>query len=116
MYLKSVRDSNGNYAFRDELVAGTFWGFPYYDTTNIPINLGSGDKSEIQLVDMADVLLGESNTLEVTASDVAAYWDGSAVQSALSKDLTVLRVLAHHDLQVRHAESLVLMDGVDWAP
>jgi HK97 family phage major capsid protein len=116
MYLMTVRDTNGNFAFRDEMVGGTFWGYPFYQTTVIPNTLGSGDKSEIQLADMADVLLGEAGTLEVSASDVAAYFDGSAVQAAFSKDLTVLRVLAHHDLQVRHEESLVMLDGVDWSP
>jgi HK97 family phage major capsid protein len=116
MYLKSVRDSNGNFAFRDELLAGTFWGFPYFSTTNIPINLGSGNKSEIYLVDMADVLLGESNFLQVDASNTAAYHDGTSVVSAFSKDQTVVRVIAHHDLGVRHPESLAVIEAVDWSP
>jgi len=116
MYLMQVRDSNGNFAFRDEMAGGRFWGFPFVSTTTIPDTLGSGDKSEIYLFDTADVILGEVNRLEVSASDVAAYYDGSAVQAAFSKDQTVLRVLAHHDLGVRHEESLVVIEGVDWAP
>lgn len=116
MYLKSVRDSNGNFAFKAELDAGTFWTFPYFSTTNIPINLGSGDKSEIYLVDMADVLLGEANFLQVDASNTAAYHDGSNVVSAFSKDQTVVRVIAHHDLGIRHEESLAVIEAVDWSP
>ena len=116
MYLFQVRDSNGNFAHRDEMVGGTFWGFPFTATTTIPDTLGSGDKSEIYFVDMADVILGEVNRLEVSASDVAAYYDGSAVQAAFSRDQTVLRVLAHHDLGVRHEESLVMIEAVDWTP
>lgn len=116
-YLLSVRDANGNFAFRDEMLRGTLWGFPYGSTTEIPTNLGAGtDESEIMLCDWADILLGESNTLEIMASDVAAYYDGSAVQAAFSLDQTVLRLIAHHDVQVRHEASLALMDTVKWTP
>jgi HK97 family phage major capsid protein len=116
-YLLSVRDANGNFAYREEMLRGTLWGFPFASTTEMPTNLGGGsDESEIILCDMSDVLLGESNTLEVMASDVAAYYDGSQVQAAFSLDQTVLRLIAHHDLQVRHEETLSLMEQVKWIP
>jgi HK97 family phage major capsid protein len=116
-YLLSVRDANGNFAYRDEMLRGTLWGFPYGSTTEFPTNLGSGsDESQIMLADFADILLGESNTLEVMASDVAAYHDGSAVQAAFSLDQTVLRLIAHHDIGVRHEESLSVMNAVKWTP
>jgi len=54
--------------------------------------------------------------VEVTASDVAAYHDGSQVQAAFSRDQTVIRLLAHHDLGVRHEESLVMIEAVTWTP
>lgn len=113
MFLKQIRDGNGNYAFKAELDGGNFWGFPYKDTTEVPINL-SGTDTEIHLIDFADVLLGEANTLEVSSSEEATYWDGSALQSAFVRDLTLLKVLAHHDLAVRHEESLVRLDAVKW--
>jgi hypothetical protein len=50
------------------------------------------------------------------ASDVAAYFDGAQVQAAFSLDQTVLRLIAHHDLAVRHEESLSVMTGVLWTP
>lgn len=116
-FLLSLRDGNGNFVYRDEMLRGTLWGFPYGSTTEIPTNLGGGgDESEVMLLDFADVLLGESNTLEVMASDVAAYFDGSQVQAAFSLDQTVIRLIAHHDLQVRHEESLALMNEVIWVP
>jgi HK97 family phage major capsid protein len=116
LYLMTARDSNGNFAFRDEMLMGSFWRFPYFSTTNIPINLGSGDKSEIYLVDMADVLLGEANFLQVDASNTAAYHDGTSVVSAFSKDQTVVRIIAHHDLGIRHEESVAVIEAVDWSP
>jgi HK97 family phage major capsid protein len=116
-FLLSLRDGNGNFAYRDEMLRGTLWGFPYGSTTEMPTNLGTGgDESEIMLADFADILLGESNTLEVMASDVAAYFDGTQVQAAFSLDQTVIRLIAHHDLQVRHEESLALMNEVVWVP
>jgi HK97 family phage major capsid protein len=115
-YLLQVRDTNGNFAYRDEMLRGTLWGIPYGSTTEIPTNLGGGTESEIMLCDFADILLGESNALEVMASDVAAYYDGSAVQAAFSLDQTVLRLIAHHDIAVRHEESLSLMENVKWIP
>ncbi len=116
MWLKQIRDGNGNFAFKDELDKGLFWEFPYDDTTEIPTNLGGGTESEIQLIDFADVIIGESSTLEVEASREASYWDGTQLQSAFSRDLTLLRVIARHDLGVRHAESLVEITGVKWIP
>lgn len=116
MYLMTVRDTNGNWAFRDEMLMGKLWGFPYFSTTNIPVNLGSGDKSEIYLVDMADVILGESNNLEVDASNTAAYDPGTGLVSSFQKDQTLIRVIAHHDLGVRHEQSLAVIEGVDWSP
>ena len=98
------------------MLRGTLWGIPYGSTTEIPTNLGGGTESEIMLCDFADILLGESNTLEVMASDVAAYYDGSNVQAAFSLDQTVLRLIAHHDIGVRHEESLSLMENVKWIP
>jgi HK97 family phage major capsid protein len=116
MYLKQLRDGNGNFAYKEEMDGGMFWGFPYGDSTEFPTNLGGGTESEIQLVDFADVILGESSALEVEASREAAYWDGSALQSAFARDLTLLRVIARHDLGVRHEESLVEITAVKWIP
>jgi HK97 family phage major capsid protein len=116
-YLRSVRDTNGNFAFKAEIDAGRFWGFPFMDTTNIPADLGTGtDESEIYLVDFADCVLGESNTLTIDTSTEASYWDGSALQSAYSKDLTLMRVIANHDLGLRHDSSIVVMTAVKWTP
>ena len=113
LWLRQVRDGNGNFAFKEEMDKGTFFGFKFGNSTNVPINL-SGTDSEVYLIDFADVIIGEAGTIEVMASDQAPYWDGSALQSAYSRDLTLLRLIAHHDLGVRHEESLVRIDAVKW--
>jgi HK97 family phage major capsid protein len=116
MYLMTVRDANGNYAFRDEMMTGKLWSFPYATTTQVPITLGSGSDSEIYFVDFDDVVIAEASTLIIDASSEAAYYDGSAVQAAFSKDQTVIRAIARHDFGVRHDASVCVLTGVTWAP
>jgi HK97 family phage major capsid protein len=117
MYLRSVRDANGNFAFKDEMDRGTVFGWKYASTNEVPITLGGGsDESELYLVDFADMIVGESNRVSVDTSAEAAYWDGSALQSAYSRDLTLLRLIAHHDFGVRHEESIVVVTAVKWTP
>lgn len=113
-YLMTVRDGNGNYAFRDEMLAGTLWGFPFSSSTNVPKNLGGGTESEVYLADYADVVIGEAPNIGLQASDTAAYHDGSSVQAAFSRDQTVLRAIQEHDFGMRHAESVAVLNEVTW--
>lgn len=115
-YLMTLRDANGNFAFREEMKGGTLWGFPFRMTTQIPINLAvtGTDESELYLVDFADVILGEAANLVIDVSTDAAYISGGTLVSAFSKDQTVVRVIEEHDLGVRHVESVALLKDVDW--
>jgi HK97 family phage major capsid protein len=120
IFLRTLLTTTGIPVFRDEMAGGRLWGFPFGSTTNIPTNLatvvaGVG-KSELYLVDMAQVLLGESLTLQIDASQEAAYFDGSTVQAAFSLDQTVVRAIAEHDLGVRHDKAIAVMTQMTWAP
>lgn len=115
MYLMKVRDGNGNYAFRDEMLRGTLWGFPFKSTTQIPSNLGGGtDESEVYLVDMADAVIGESTQIAIDASGDAAYHDGNNIQASFSRDETVIRAIAEHDFGMRHDASVTVIQAVKW--
>ena len=113
-YLMTLQTTNGVFPFRDELMRGTFWGWPYGVTTAIPINIAkvSAVSSEIYLVDFADVALGEGLNLTIDASQEAAYYDGSSVISAYSQDQTVIRAIAEHDLVMRRQESVSVLNSV----
>ncbi len=112
-FAMTVQTTNGVFPFRDELMRGTFWGWPYGTTTAVPINLGStGAQSEIYLADFADVALGEALNLTVDASQEAAYNDGGTVVSAYSNDQTVIRAIAEHDLVLRRQESVAVLSAV----
>lgn len=116
VYLATVRDSNGNFAFRDEVLAGKLWGYPIGVTTQIPINLGSGSDSELYFADFADVVIGDAMGIQLDASSEAAYYDGTTVVAAFSKDQTVIRAIAEHDFGMRHDASVAVMDEVAWSP
>lgn len=114
-YLMTVRDANGNFAFREEMLAGRLFGYPYGVTTQVPDNLGAGgDESEVYLVDFADAVIGEATQLIIDASTEAAYHDGANVVAAFSLDQTVIRVIAQHDFALRHAESACVIQSVTW--
>jgi HK97 family phage major capsid protein len=119
--LATIQNANGVFAFRDEVIRGTLWGWPIGVTTNVPITLdttgaGNDDESEIYLVDFAQVIIGESQGLLVDSSQEAAYHDGSNVQAAFSLDQTVVRAIAEHDLGMRHDKAVAMLTGVTWAP
>lgn len=114
-YLMTVRDANGNFAFRAEMLTGTLWGWPFQMTTQIPINLGGGsNESEIYFSDFADVVIAEATQLLIDVSTEAAYFDGVNIIAAFSQDQTVIRAIIEHDLVMRHDESAALLSAVLW--
>lgn len=115
MHLRTVRDGNGNLVFKSEMDGGRLFGFPFGVTTQIPENLGGGtDESEVYFLDFADVVIGESKRISIDVSSEAAYFDNTQVVSAFSKDETVMRTIAEHDLAMRHKESIAIIQAVKW--
>lgn len=113
--LMAARDGNNNLVWADEMSRGTLLGFPYRVTTQIPTNLGSGDKSEVYLANFASVVLAENESMMIEAFQGAAYHDGSAVQSAVSRDETVIRGIALHDFGCRQrGKEVVVIEAVKW--
>jgi len=117
-FLMTIRDGNGNFAFRPEMLGGTLWGWPFGVTTQIPNNLAvtGTNESEIYLVDFADAVIGESSEIIIDASPNAAYVDSatSQVVAAFSQDQTVVRAIARHDFGMRHDASVAVLTDVDW--
>lgn len=114
-YMTSVRDGNGNLGFAELKEKGTHEGRPFLVSTQIPKNLGVGtNESELYLADMADVVIAEEEALLVDISTEAAYQDGASVVPSFSFDQTVVRIIALHDLIVRHAASVAVMTAVKW--
>lgn len=106
-YLTTVLTGTSQYAFRDEMLRGTLWGFPYRVTTQC-------DNSRVYFGAFAHAVIGESLGLIVDASAEAAYHDGSNVIAAFSQDQTVIRVIAEHDFALRHDAAFAVIESVTW--
>lgn len=114
MWLRNLRDGNGNIGF-PEMAQGLWRGKPFAETTQIPINLGGGTESEIYLADFAHVVVGEHMGIEIAMSTEAAYADsGGTVRAAFSRDETVMRAIAQHDIGLRHLPAVAILQGVTW--
>jgi HK97 family phage major capsid protein len=117
-YLLTVQNSNGYFAFRDEMVTRrTIYGVPYKTTTSIPNTLTFGaytDASEVYLVDFDSIALGDSQRLTIDVSTEGAYMSGGVAVSAFSLDQTIVRAIAEHDLGARDANAICVLNGVRW--
>lgn len=120
-YLITLQNTQGAFVYKDEMAAGTLWGYPFAVTTGIPTNLdftggGNLNESEIYFFDAGQGVIGEAENMMVDASQEAAYHNGSSVQAAFSLDQTVVRALAEHDFVMRYDRAIAMLQGVTWAP
>jgi HK97 family phage major capsid protein len=113
-FIATARDQIGGFYFKDELAAGMFEGYPLRQTQQIPTNLGAGHGSEIYFADFADVVIADTYNVIVDASDVASYNDGTSMISAFQRDQSLFRVIGEHDFNMRHLQSLVVLQTIDW--
>lgn len=114
-YLMTVLTTVGVYAFREEMLGGKLWGYPYAVTTQIPENLGAGSDSEVYFADFNEFIIGDAMALEISVFDGAAYYDGSAVVSGVSRDQTVIRAIVQHDTGIRQDAAAAVLNTVRWA-
>jgi HK97 family phage major capsid protein len=118
--LMSLKDSQGNFYFKDEMVQGKLWGFNYRATTTQPINLNdvgslSSKESEICFADFDKVLIGVTGELTIQPYVGGAYYDGSSVVSGISQDQTVIVGGIRSDLNCRfRGNEVVWLRGVTW--
>jgi HK97 family phage major capsid protein len=117
-FIATARDQVGGFYFKDEMARGTFEGYPVRLTQQIPTNLVMTTytkASEVYFVDMADFVIADTYNVIVDASDVAAYNDGTGMVSSFQRDQSLFRVIAEHDCNMRHLQSLVVLLTQDWA-
>jgi HK97 family phage major capsid protein len=117
-FISVARDSVGGFYFKDEMARGMLEGYPVRLTQQIPTNLVMTTytkASEIYFVDMADFVIADTYNVVVDASDVAAYNDGTGMISSFQRDQSLFRVIAEHDCNMRHLQSLVVLLTQDWA-
>lgn len=122
-YLFNVQNSLGVYVYREELLSGKLLGYPVRKTTQIGANYWDAtgtnkDLSFIFLTEMDEAMILDSMSLELAVSREGMYVDASsgATISAFQNDQTLIRAIAEHDFQMRHDQSVAVIQGVRWAP
>jgi len=116
-HLLNLRDANGNLIYPEiRSAAPTLYTHPVITTNQVPNNLGAGtDETELYLAEASEVILGTVAGMEVSVEAGAAYVDSSGtVRAGFSQDETVVRIIMHSDIQVRHAESIAVKTAVTW--
>lgn len=116
LFLMRLKDADGNYVYKDEMMDGTLWGFPYVATNQVPANLGvGGDETEIYFADFSQLMIAETQEIMFKISDEAAYRDSEGnLQSAFSKNQTVVQGMAIHDFAARHPEAVAVVEQVTY--
>lgn len=113
--LRNTLDSLGNFIFLRQMEAGMLMGHAFRESTSVPNTL-STDKSEIIFGAFAHVIIGDTETIEVTAHPDAAFFDGSNVQAGVSLDVTPMRAIARHDLACRYRGKEIAVQALTtWA-
>jgi HK97 family phage major capsid protein len=75
-------------------------GYKFATTTQIPINLGSGDKTELYMANWSDLLIANWVGMTLLASQEAG--------TAFATNQTWVRMVTDVDVGVRRPESFVL--------
>jgi hypothetical protein len=100
---------------RQEIASGSLFGIPLFTTTQIPVNLGGGSESEMYLVDMSQVIIGDSLAPVVEFFDNGTYNNNAGVlTSGISTDSTVIRLKQEHDIIMLHPEAGAVKTAVDF--
>jgi len=114
--LMRIRDVNGQFVYRDEMLRGNLLGFRYETTTQIPTNLGGpGNQTEVYFASFGSLIIAESSSLQVSVYEGGAFNDGAGVVSGISTDQTVIRAIARHDFGARQrGNEIAVITDVDW--
>lgn len=114
-FLKNLKDSNGFYVFRDEMLAQKrLNGVQYKETMRIPENLGGGTETEIYLVDADQLIIGKDMDMELQVFENGTYHDGTNTVSGITTDETVVRAIMKTALGMRYAKAAAMLTGVTW--
>ena len=114
LFLRDLNDQDDRPVFKDEINRGRLNDIPLFDSNNIPIDGGSGSDSQIILVDMAEVMLGQVSSVEIARSDAAMINVGGVSQSLFQRDRSAIRTIMRNDVVLRHNVSGAVIQQVTW--
>lgn len=105
---------DGDFPFRDEVRNGTIAGSPFYETNQIPNNLGTGsDETEMIRAEMSEIVHGVEEELTVEVFPGGTYNNASGtLVSGIASGQTVFRAKYAHDVRPYHVEAVTVLDSV----
>lgn len=112
-HLTELRDGQGNRLY-PEVLDMQLRGRPIGISHQIPTNLGAGtNETEIYLGVFDHVVIGDALAFSISVSE-NAYHNGTEIVAAYSRDETVIRIIAEHDIALRHPGAFAKLQGVKW--
>lgn len=92
---------------------GTLRGYKYIVSKQVPDNLVDTE-SELYLLEMSEVIIGDSMNLEIEVFPNATYSNSGTIVSGVSNDLSVIRAISKHDINLRHTTAGVCVTTLTW--
>ncbi len=115
---RAIRQERGTYGqpIYPNVDNGILFGMPFVSTPQIPRNLGGGGSySEIYIINMNDLIIGEYMDLMLKVSDTATFHDSSGnITSAWEEDWVVVKAMAWHDLKLRYEDSAYIINELNY--
>jgi len=106
--LRGTLDSLGNFVFGQTMAVGVLMGQAFREST-------ACTSGEVIFGAFGHVIIGDTEQLEIQAYPGGSYYDGSAVQSGISQDVTPIAALLRHDLGCRYqGKEIAVMTGVSY--
>lgn len=101
--------------FRREIESGRLFRWPFFESNNIPNNLGGGSNESLIIVcDASEVLVGDVNGVQIDRSTEARVKVNGVDTSLFETDRFAIRVRRWNDLRLKHDVSAAVLEKVTW--
>lgn len=116
LFLRDLRDTQDKGIFGDEMrQSRTINGVPFFQTNNIPNNLGGGsNESVVILVDASEVIIGDVPQVSVDRTNAATVKINGVDTNLFERDMSAIRLRQWNDLILRHDVSAAVIEAVKW--
>lgn len=114
-FLMTLLNADGQFVFRNEIERGTLFRWPFFESNNIPNDLGGGsDESLIIAADASEIMLGDVAQIGIDRSTAAAVTLDGQLTSLFETDRAAVRTRAWNDIRLRHNVGIAVMEQVTW--
>lgn len=115
LFLMTLLNANGQFVFRSEIEQGRLFRWPYFETNNIPNNLGAGtDESLVIAADASEIMLGDVAQVGIDRSTAATVTLDGNLTSLFETDRAAIRTRTWNDIRLRHDVGVAVMEKVQW--